>query len=117
MAAIREVSRTWRPVSLLLRSSSNGVRSYSSGGAEPPNGFLFNEKVKKEIKKNIHSILFYVAIAAGGKEEEGELGEALDVWYGPQPIASARDMHMETKDQVNRQMIGGIIINSLHLPV
>ncbi|XP_003382981.1 PREDICTED: uncharacterized protein LOC100641872 [Amphimedon queenslandica] len=44
MAAIREVSKAWRPISLLPRSFGNGVRPYSTGGGEPPNGFLFNEK-------------------------------------------------------------------------
>lgn len=77
--------RTWRPISRILRYNY-GVRSFASveldhSKPEPPNGFLFNEKVN-EGKYNLLYLCLCVAIVTKREEAEGRLGGWLSHWYG-----------------------------------
>lgn len=51
-------------------------------GPEPPNGFLFNEKVSLFLFNAHHTTSFFYATASASRREksEGTLGEYMGVW-------------------------------------
>lgn len=96
MAALRQVWTKWRPsYSPLIRQT--GLRCSISTDAEkpePPNGFLFNEKVILQIK-----VIFMLITAASStwrEETERGLGKTFCLWYGNKLCAFNCRSYMET---------------------